>query len=190
MIVPCKTPKLAPLLRYLNSLSQKMELPLLEQALLESDLSIDDVQDACIFGDKNYHRNKIACSDWYDLLVICWKPGQASAIHDHTASSCGFKILTGVATEQVYERTGNRDDEGEFVRGVSQRSYACGEICLAQDQDIHRISNESASEKLVTLHVYSPPLHMSFYKLDPSLGPVLEPQITPLGRSLAGGRER
>lgn len=184
-----KYPKLTPLLRYLESLSAKMELPLLKQALVESDVTIDDVRSACVFGDKHYQRNKVACSDWFDLLVICWKPGQASLIHDHSGSSCGFKILSGTSTETIYQRSGGGNEVGDFVRPVSRRTYSVGELCLAQDQDIHRISNESATEELVTLHIYSPPLQMSYYALDPALNLPPDANDIELGKLLAGGRD-
>ncbi len=181
-------PKLKPLLRYLESLKCRMELPLLHQSLLESDIRLDDVTKACTFAEKHYQRNKIATSDWFDLLVICWKPGQASLIHDHKDSSCGFKILTGTATEVVYERTSGRGELGEHVRPVTKRSYAPSEICLAHDNDIHRISNESVSDNLVTLHVYSPPLQMSYYSLDPALNLPPDQNDRELGKLLAGSR--
>ena len=179
-------PKLAPLCRYLDSLTARMDLSILEQVLNENQIGIDDVTDACVYDEQRYQRNKIGTSPWYDLLVICWRPGQATAIHDHTSSSCGFKVLTGTATELVYEKT---DDAGDFVRPVRKGAYATGQLCLAQDHDIHRISNDSASENLVTLHIYSPPLQMKFYEMEPSLqAPGALSGNTELGRLLSGRR--
>lgn len=179
-------PKLTPLCRYLDSLTARMDLVVLEQVLNENQISIEDVSNACVFDEQHYQRNKIGTSAWYDLLVICWRPGQASAIHDHTNSSCGFKILTGTATELVYERS---EDSSDFVRPIRKRAYAAGDLCLAQDHDIHRISNDSASADLVTLHVYSPPLQMKFYELEPSLrAPDSVSANTELGRLLSGRR--
>lgn len=172
MVHASQFPKLAPLLQYLESLSGKMNLSSVEQLLVESAVETTDLAAACIFDDRHYQRNKIAYSEWFDLLVLCWKPGQASAIHDHAASSCGFKILSGIASEQVYERTGAVDHDGELVRPIAQRTYHKGKICLAQDRDIHRISNESAQDNLITLHIYSPALHMNVYKIDPSLNSI------------------
>lgn len=178
-------PKLTPLCSYLDSLQARMDLNILEQVLLENQISIDDVTNACVFDEQRYQRNKIGTSAWYDLLVICWRPGQATAIHDHTDSSCGFKILTGTATEVVYEKA----ESSEFVRPVRKSAYAAGELCLAQDLDIHKISNDSATEDLVTLHIYSPPLHMKFYEVEPALRPPGSVSAnTELGRILSGRR--
>jgi cysteine dioxygenase len=170
-------PRLTPLRRYLDSLSGRMDLDVLKQVLIENNITLDDVRAACFFSDDHYRRNKISGSKWYDMLVMCWKPGQASLIHDHCDSSCGFKILSGVSTEIVYELTG----EENIVRPVSRRNYQMGELCLAHEGDIHKISNESSKNDVVTLHIYSPPLKMSCYEIDPAFNPAdhLIPTVSP-----------
>ncbi|MBN8549433.1 MAG: cysteine dioxygenase family protein [Deltaproteobacteria bacterium] len=189
MPAPSECPRLKPICSYLDSLTGRMDMVVLEQVLRENPITIDDVEKACAFNEERYQRNKVAFSDWYDLLVICWRPGQGTAIHDHTESSCGFKILKGTASEIVYERSSDADPDSLLVRPVRKRAYAAGEICLAQDQDIHRIINESSSNDLVTLHIYSPPLHMKFYEVDPSLNaPGSVSTNTELGRLLSGRR--
>ena len=40
---------------------------------------------------------------------------------------------------------------------VSTRRYQPGEVCAADEPDIHRVSNEEDSN-LINLHVYTPPL--------------------------------
>jgi len=161
-------PKLKPLAAYLDSLTARMDLEVIERLLAESAVTVTDVKDACNFCDTNYQRNKIGTSGWYDLLVICWRPGQATAIHDHMGSSCGFKILAGSSTEVAYECASKKPGPNDCVHPVRQRIYKTGELCLAQDNDIHRISNDSPIEDLVTLHIYSPPLKMHCYECDPA----------------------
>ena len=85
-------------------------------------------------------------------MAICWTPGQETPIHDHVGSDCAFLILSGVSTETVYKT----DDEG-LAFSVSSRRYEPGEVCAADEPDIHRVSNEEQS-KLINLHVYTPPL--------------------------------
>lgn len=157
--------KLHPLISYLDSLTARVDLVQLGSILAELNVSAEDLAAILHFNPHHYVRNKVSSSNWYDLLVMCWGPRQFSAIHDHTDSSCGFKIVKGVSTETAYELSG----KGPYVRPAGSRCYQQGEICLAQDSAIHRISNESASEELITLHIYSPPLKMSNYEEDPSL---------------------
>ena len=100
------------------------------------------------------------------MLLLCWKPGQESAIHDHEGSSCAFRIVQGVSTEEVYRKTGKSRGETPLVESIGKTHYQPGEVCLAQDQAIHKILNESPKSDLVTLHIYSPPLHMNYYETE------------------------
>lgn len=159
-------PKLSPILNYLDSLKGRASLSRLESILIESGITADDVASACIFNDSHYARNKISGNDWYDLFVMCWKPGQSSAIHDHRDSSCALKILEGTATEIACELTSPTKN---LVRKTRVSKYIQGQCCAAQDNQIHQIANLSASQNLITMHIYSPPLKMSVYDLDPSV---------------------
>jgi len=152
-------PKLLPLKTYLDALNMRMDLETVGHLLLESNITIDDVRNQCSFQQSHYKRNKLASGKWYDLLLICWKPGQSSLIHDHNGSSCGFKVLSGTCTELRYEK-----DENNRVSVCGKDSVAAGSLCLARDADIHRVLNESDSDDLVTLHIYSPPLQMTLYE--------------------------
>jgi predicted metal-dependent enzyme (double-stranded beta helix superfamily) len=158
-------PKLVEVIAYLDSLNQRANLSLLEQILLRTEVAPEDVASACKFNDAHYTRNKIAAGEWYDFYVMCWRPGQASAIHDHTDSSCAFKILEGVATEIACELT---NPEKRLVRETKVTLFTTEECCVAQDNQIHQIVNASPAVNLVTLHIYSPPLKMGVYEIDPA----------------------
>ena len=158
-------PKLTKVLSYLDSLNERSTLEGLKEILLQADITPADIASACNFNDAHYARNKLAGSDWYDFYVMCWKPGQCSTVHDHTDSSCAFKILEGTATEIGCELT---NPAKRLVRQTRISHFPTGECCVAQDNQIHQIVNASASANLITLHIYSPPLKMSVYDLDPS----------------------
>src|SRR5207249_2304648 len=98
----------------------------------------------------------------YQALLLCWRNGQRSPIHDHRGSNCGVRILSGVATETVFER-----NENGLVYATFSREMAEGSICANSDDDIHQMSNlQPGKADLVTLHIYSPPLlHMGTYSL-------------------------
>lgn len=155
--------KLAPIISYLNSLRGRADLAQLEKLLHESQVTLSDVASLCKFGDKSYKRNLVSSSVWHDFLVICWKPGQQSPIHDHAGSSCAFKVVSGNASEKRYEKLKSAVVE-DLVQQVHITNYATGHICSAQDTEIHKIENNSRSDNLVTLHIYSPPLKMNYFR--------------------------
>ena len=156
--------KLTRLIAQLDSLTERGKLSMLANILIESGVSTSDVHDACIFNDAHYARNKITGSQWYDLFVMCWKPGQSSTIHDHADSSCALKILEGTASEIGCILT---DPEKKYVRKTGISTYNKGQCCAAQDSQIHQIANLSPSQNLITMHIYSPPLKMNVYEFDP-----------------------
>ena len=119
-----------------------------------SDLSIDigELRSKISSNQNEYCRNILARTDAYELIAILWTPGQDTPIHDHRGSDCAFVILDGLSTETIYEL----DQSGRALR-VSKRIYQPGEVCAADEPDIHRISNDTDSE-LLNLHVYTPPL--------------------------------
>lgn len=104
------------------------------------------------YAKEGYQRHVIKKSDFYELATICWKPGQKTPIHDHVGSDCAFLIISGISKETIYEI----NDSG-LVFPTKSIIRNSGEVCAAEEQDIHVVSNEGDSG-LVELHVYTPPL--------------------------------
>ena len=106
-----------------------------------------------IFDAVRYRRNLIRRTPTYEALLLCWLPGQRSPIHDHRGSGCAFRVVEGVVTETIYERT-----TGDLATAATMRWLPPGTICASRDFDIHEVANSDCRADLVTLHVYSPPL--------------------------------
>jgi cysteine dioxygenase len=106
-----------------------------------------------IFDACKYRRNLIRRTPEYEALLLCWQPGQRSPIHDHRGSGCAFRVVEGVVTETLYERTA-----GDLATPATMRWLPSGTICASRDFDIHEVANTECRADLVTLHVYSPPL--------------------------------
>lgn len=157
MSSPAPTPPaaLAPLLSYLQSLkTERADLGRLQELLTDSQLTLDDVRDHLNFADDCYQRNLVAESPWFNVLVLCWKSGQRSPIHDHAQSVCAFKVLTGVCSETSYSFS----PCGQVVP-LRTKDFLTGEIVASHDSETHQVSNlQPEGTNLVTLHVYSPPL--------------------------------
>ncbi|WKZ57086.1 MAG: cysteine dioxygenase family protein [Bdellovibrionota bacterium] len=122
------------------------------------------VGDACIqlhdagryiqFDDTQYARNPVMSTSQVEVLVLCWRPGQISPIHDHAGSTCVVQVLTGTANEITYTRTA----KGLLIP-LETRSYPTRALIASNDTDTHQLGNiNPADSDLVTLHCYSPPL--------------------------------
>src|ERR1044071_2517522 len=131
----------------------QLPMPVILDWLHEWPLSAEDLLDYLVFRPDRYVRNKLHDGPAYQALVLCWRNGQRSPIHNHRGSHCGVKVLRGIATETVFTRAANG-----MVLPVSSRELTMGHICASADEDIHQISNlQARNADLVTLHIYSPP---------------------------------
>ena len=131
----------------------------------EHPMSADDIAEYLVFNPKHYVRNLLHNGPDYQALVLCWRNGQRSPIHNHRGSACGVKVLSGTATETIFERGANG-----LVMPVSSRSLQPGHTCASVDDDTHQVSNlQAGTADLVTLHIYSPALlRMEVFSLETS----------------------
>ncbi len=154
MPVSLASSKLTKLLHYLDHLTERAPIETLEDRLHSLNLAVEDVAEYAQFNDAHYRRNLVRGTHWYHLLVICWRSGQRSPIHNHAESTCGLKVLRGVATETKFVTT-----PSTLLKAVSSVDLTEGHTTASQDGDIHQISNLQADgTDLITLHIYSPPL--------------------------------
>ena len=150
---PQSNSRLSALRAYLDGLTGRPPLDELLEQIEKASLTIEDVQPWIRFSEVGYSRNLLWEGEHYEALVLCWKCGQHSPIHDHAGSICGLTILQGKATETLYEEM-----PCGVVAPLSSGSKTAGECCSSQDSDTHVISNYEAEEALVTLHIYIPKL--------------------------------
>ncbi|MBL8763598.1 MAG: cysteine dioxygenase family protein [Phycisphaerae bacterium] len=152
---PTRTfPRLASLIEYLLSVRSRASLGVLEGHLRGLTVCRDDLAPACAFGTRGYKRNTIARSEYFELLALCWRSGDATPIHDHKGSSCAFRVVEGTGTEIRFRTT----DCG-LVCPTEVHAMPPGYVCAAEDNDIHQVANlQAAGADLITLHIYSPPI--------------------------------
>jgi cysteine dioxygenase len=106
------------------------------------------------FNEVSYQRVLIFRGPGFEALLLCWRSGQGSPIHDHSGSICGVRVVAGTATETVFATS-------PCGRLVPARSRCLGEgsVIVSRDADIHQMANLAPpGHDLITLHVYSPPL--------------------------------
>lgn len=113
-----------------------------------------DYQRYRLFADRSYARNLIARGPFAELLLLCWRAGQRTPIHDHGGSIGVVMVCEGLLTETMFERAveGNVKPNNTYRRGP-------GAITGADVPDIHQLLNlQPKGTDLVTLHCYAPPL--------------------------------
>ncbi|MCP4099096.1 MAG: hypothetical protein GY880_30040 [Planctomycetaceae bacterium] len=148
----------------LDSLADSVPPPTLQKLLRELDLG-DDIASHLHFENGRYQRNLLNRTPHYEALLLCFEPGQQTPIHDHAGSACGVKIIKGTATEIAYQL----DPDG-FLNELGKTKLTADGVVGSNDMDIHSLGNAEPKERLVSLHIYSPPLgEVGNYSLDNNL---------------------
>jgi cysteine dioxygenase len=141
--------------RHLDTLTGRPDLARLTEELSGFDIDLDDLSEHLHFSNAAYKRNLVRAGPNYHAWLLCWKNGQRSPIHDHSGSACVVRVLRGTLTETLFEVAPNGHVKATFSRDLAE-----GSLLGSEDTDIHQVSNLQAGDAdLVTLHVYSPPLH-------------------------------
>jgi cysteine dioxygenase len=121
-------------------------------------LSEELVAGRTVFARDGYARNLVCRSPHFELLVLCWRPGQESTIHDHAGSLNAIRVHSGELTSRTFRRTGgSASSAGPVVQAGEERVPADARMVGLDRDGIHQLANTSGDD-LVTVHVYAPAL--------------------------------
>ena len=138
----------------LESLNGPPGLAEIFEWLERAEISSEELQPYSGFKEGNYWRHRVCRNKFVEMLVLCWRPGQRTPIHDHNGSHGGVKVCQGLLWETTFSYNP--------VAGLeykSARELPLGSVTGSDVPDIHQLGNPDVSgQDLVTLHVYAPPL--------------------------------
>jgi predicted metal-dependent enzyme (double-stranded beta helix superfamily) len=147
----------------------QLQLHHLQDWVAHLDLDEDLFRQHLEFCDQGYRRKLVCRTSRFDMLILCWKPGQASSIHDHANSLNVTRVYQGVLTARVFAPV-SADISADIAAAHAAR--CCNQPALqlqtetelsqnglaaVERYQIHQLANTS-TENLVTLHVYARPL--------------------------------
>jgi cysteine dioxygenase len=153
------------LVEQLNAQTSPPTLETISTWLANAEISPSDVEPYLGFKEGNYWRHRVCRNEVVEMLVICWRPGQKTPIHDHNGSHGVVRVHEGLMWESIFSY-----EEDRGLSYGSGRECPTGTVTGADVPDIHQLGNPDASgQDLVTVHVYSPPLGvLNTYKLGSS----------------------
>jgi cysteine dioxygenase len=149
----------------LNALQSVPCLPELNDLLERTQISPSELHPYLGFKDGNYSRHLVMKNEFVEMLVLCWRPGQRTPIHDHNGSHGAVWVHEGV----LWETTFNYD----AMTGLAYKAHRelrAGGLTGSEVPDIHQLGNPDVSgADLITIHIYAPPLGvLKTYKLGSS----------------------
>lgn len=142
------------LIAKLQEQTQPPSIESIEEWLAQVKISSLDLEPYLGFKEGNYWRHRVCRNDMVEMLVICWRPGQRTPIHDHAGSHGVVRVQQGLLWETMFTY-----DDTQGLQYLSGRECPTGEITGADVPDIHQLGNPDVSgQDLITIHVYAPPL--------------------------------
>lgn len=136
-------------------------------------LSREALTDYTWWSDERYTRNLIYRDDLFEVMTICWQPGQRTVAHTHNGQLGWMTVPQGSVAVENFRHVGCNAPERQNVVGLDclggatqitmerleRVEFAGSEVVATVDkiQTIHRILNDQNHEGAVTLHIYSKP---------------------------------
>ena len=149
----------------LNARKSVPSLPELNELMERTKISSEELRPYLGFKTGNYSRHRVMKNEFVEMLVLCWKPGQRTPIHDHNGSHGAVFVHEGILWETTFEYTA---EDGLAYK--ANRELRAGGLTGSELPDIHQIGNPDVSgQDLITIHIYAPPLGvLKTYKLGSS----------------------
>lgn len=111
------------------------------------------------WNSNHYTRNCIARNNDFELILLCWEPGQKTAIHCHNGQECWVKVIEGQFEEEVYEY--NYDNgELEQKKGCILGKH---EVTSVEDPSIFHTLKNTHTGRSMSLHLYTNPITQCRY---------------------------
>ena len=120
----------------------------------DAEMTDEELRPYLGFKAGTYARHRVLRNEFAELLVLCWRPGQRTPIHDHNGSHGAVRVCEGVMWETMFAL-----NEEHKLYYCSSREWGALQVTGADVPDIHQLGNpEVSGQNLVTLHLYAPPL--------------------------------
>ncbi len=123
-------------------------------------VEVDSIQKYLFWSSEFYTRNLIFKDDRFEMMAICWEPGQVSRVHNHCEQRCWMTVPIGrlkgqnFAVETIDESTG-------FCKLRETDTFELAECLAAKvelEEPIHQILNlPEYDDRAVSIHIYSKP---------------------------------
>lgn len=149
----------------LAALNKTPTLEEITDLMREATVTTEELRPFRGFKQATYARHRVFRNEFAELLVLCWRPGQRTPIHDHNGSHGAVRVCEGVMWETMFAL----NDAGQLFYETA-REWNVGGVTGADVPDIHQLGNpEVSGQNLVTLHLYAPPLGvLNTYKVGSS----------------------
>ena len=123
-------------------------------------VSRESLEPYAFFERDHYTRNLIFKNDLFEVMALCWEPGQISRMHNHRDQQCWMVMADG-RLENVNYRISERDAEAGTCRVQPSTSLLITReqpMTVDEDEPVHQVTNcMHANQRALSVHIYSKP---------------------------------
>lgn len=128
--------------------------------LNENPVDVDSITKYFYWSEQSYTRNLIYRDARFELMAICWEPGQVSRIHNHSGQKCWMTVPMGRLRGQNFAVDAINESRG-YCKLRETDTFELTECLTAKvelEEPIHQMLNlKEFGQRAVSLHIYSEP---------------------------------
>ena len=123
-------------------------------------VDVDSIAAYFYWSGECYTRNLIYKDERFEMMAVCWEPGQVSRVHNHANQKCWMTVPVGRLRGQNFAV--DEIDEGRgFCKLRETETFELSDCLAAKvelERPIHQILNLAEfDERAVSIHIYSKP---------------------------------
>lgn len=127
-----------------------VDFSFIKEAVAGAGISANEFENHSSFShppDQSYGRILLHESRRLKIFLMCWTPGDFTAIHDHGSTDWGGVVALGDFTHRVY-----RFEDG-LLRLRSNSPFGEGQVACLTGDLIHMMGN-TGNKNIMSLHIY------------------------------------
>ena len=125
----------------------------LGKVIKQMNIPLSDFETFASWDKEGYTRNCIRRTNEYELILLCWKKGDATPIHGHGGQRCWVYQIEGQLTEIRYDK----NDSGHLIE-IDRKLLTPGNLTFMNNSmGYHKLNNET-NGRAMTLHIYVSPI--------------------------------
>jgi predicted metal-dependent enzyme (double-stranded beta helix superfamily) len=125
-------------------------------------VDVDSINRFFFWSNAFYTRNLIYKDERFEMMAICWEPGQVSRIHNHADQRCWMTVPVGKLKGQNFA-VREIDDARGYCKLEETDTFELADCLAAKvelEEPIHQILNLAEyGERAVSIHIYSKPFN-------------------------------
>jgi len=115
-------------------------------------LTKTDVLPYATFSPSSHTRNCLELNERFELILLCWEPGQMTGIHDHGGEECWVYFMDSLFEEIIYQRSQSK------LKQTQSKTATNGSVSYMSDfLGVHSLKN-AGNRRGFSLHLYAKPI--------------------------------